>query len=701
MRVRVGRILLLVALSVVAIGLGHQVGQAQSGGATFTFYDLSGEQEEAIRAEWATVVEWMTSEYELPEPRTQFAIGQTLDSVRHLIPESEQGNFCARFTGGRLVIINTCEHRGSLVGWYAVQQGIGGTGDHFVEEHHVHRGPIWLSWALGEYLDSKFAAADGASLEVERERRQFTSPSDWNALREFEDPSAFWSSGLLGRDLAWLAVDWLVQQADEESYIKYFTLRGEHRTWREAFLAWFGLTPAQFYARFANERPEIERIVTGATDQEADAADREGIWLSTPLYPGLNLIGWVEAPMSAADLFAAIPRAEIAYTWNGVSGTWSAAWRGGGRLGGLSTLRPGMGIWLRIESGAPIRWERRVALASMQNTSLMGYAELASGYNFVPWAGWQHSFAALGTDLVRVYEWDPGYQQWSKPFSPSDLQTDGSIRFPWGNALSVQVRHAGLWRQGLARWWPTRADTSDWIDDIEYWGDVVSDDQTRLREQIRDVVAFFDSEYGAVAEPETHIAAELVSAADMFADLRGANSEVYCGHADRDEILLVIQCYGTNQIDQATFAHEYFHILQHDPYNARYLTSGPHRDPAPFWLMEGGAMYASARYDDHRGHQSYEQTRRNFEHTTTRITEKLSEALVAGSNAPYILGFFASEWLAYQRGERALLEYFTIRNNHATVEETFEATFGLTLEEFYEEFAEWRAGGFQRIEDAN
>ena len=168
------------------------------------------------------------------------------------------------------------------------------------------------------------------------------------------------------------------------------------------FQAWFGLTPAQFYARFASARPEFQRIVTGATVAEADEPDREGIWLSTPLYPGLNLIGWVEDPTPVTELFAAIPRLEIAYSYDATSRKWSAAWRRGGNLGGLSALKPGMGVWLRVSDGAPMHWERRVAPGSTRDTTLTLFSQLGVGHNFVAMGRIGQSFGPFDSDLLQV-----------------------------------------------------------------------------------------------------------------------------------------------------------------------------------------------------------------------------------------------------------------------------------------------------------
>lgn len=704
MRVRIGRILLIGALAALVVALGHQIGAAQQPGSTFQFYDVPEAQQEDIRQEWAAIVDWMANTYEISEPVRQFHIGQTDESVSDLTANATSYGSCGwgQQTEPILILILSCDRPESLVGWFMAFKGIAEQGDIVVEDGHLRRGPWWLNDGLFHYLNSKFAAHRGADLSAERTRRQFQAPSDWSILSEMETNEQYGRRSPEERGLGWLAVDWLVQRAGETSYVEYMTQRGEYREWHEAFEAKFGLTPDEFYTQFEEARPEFERIVTGGTEEDADAEEREGIWLSTPLYPGMNLIGWLEASLPIEKLFAAIPRIESAHVWDGVSQSWSMRWSGalfevwpdGVGPGVLRTLKPGMGVWLKISDGPPMYWDRRVTTPGPEKTTLTGYAQLGSGLNFVAWAGQPNSFEPLEDVLNGVYEWDAAYQKWVQPRYEKAVLVGGALQTARGYALMVQISSGGLWRQFVPNWWPDASAEHDWIASIRYWGDVGSPNRERLLKQINDVVMFFEEEYKTIADPSVFVAADEVSGASLYAQIRGAGTGVHCGHADTHEIILIIDCRGRDMIDSATFAHEYFHALQNSRYNPRYYTATPLRDDAPFWLTEGGATYANALYDAHRGHRSYETQRHSWVRSTEQISESLSQALVSGSNAPYVLGALASERLADKAGEASLIEYFSNRTEHATTEETFEATFGLALDAFYEEFADWRAAGF-------
>ena len=100
-------------------------------------------------------------------------------------------------------------------------------------------------------------------------------------------------------------------------------------------------------------------------------------------------------------------------------------------------------------------------------------------------------------------------------------------------------------------------------------------------------------------------------------------------------------------------------------------------------------------YRDDRGITERSGERANYVRGALRSAEPLRDAVIyTASGSHYTLGVLASELLDHRFGQRSLLEYFSQRALHATSAEAFEATFGLTLDEFYDEFAAWRAEGF-------
>ena len=185
------------------------------------------------------------------------------------------------------------------------------------------------------------------------------------------------------------------------------TTHGRYGQWEEAFSTILGLTSTAFCGQFADSRPTFERIVTGATVKEADREGRDGLWTSTALHPGLNLVGWLEAPIPVEDLFDAMPQAEALFVWQAGSKQWLAVARGGLNIGGLETLQPGMGFWLRISGEAPVRWDRRLAIGDPAVTYHPGFSEISQGRNLVAWTGNWRAAEAIGEDASRFQFWDP------------------------------------------------------------------------------------------------------------------------------------------------------------------------------------------------------------------------------------------------------------------------------------------------------
>ena len=296
-QVIVTRVVLTVLAISLAIGLGMGLARAQTPGATFVFHgDVTAERQAEIRAEWADVAAWLLAEYGLQWSFSRtINVGSDHEVIARFLGPGDGAPSCEWDYASSVVLVDDCVSPYFLFDAQIGSQGIGGTGDYIVEEGYSHRGPFWLSDALYVYARSRYAESRGESLDLERTRRQLRAPSDWSALSSLETLDAFWANYTIATELGWLAVDWLVQRAGDSSYIEYFRQRGRTPHWADAFEDAFGIRPAAFYAEFAASRPEIERVVTGATLAEADAQDRDGFWVSTELFPGLNLIGWLEA----------------------------------------------------------------------------------------------------------------------------------------------------------------------------------------------------------------------------------------------------------------------------------------------------------------------------------------------------------------------------------------------------------------------
>ena len=116
----------------------------------------------------------------------------------------------------------------------------------------------------------------------------------------------------------------------------------------------------------------------------------------------------------------------------------------------------------------------------------------------------------------------------------------------------------------------------------------------------------------------------------------------------------------------------------------------------PRWLENAAYWYALHAYRVARGFEDVDVSRaretnqavlatRSLESTSTwdGYSESLSESRT--------LGFLAVEWLATRAGDAAIFEYFRLLPDAESWEEAFETAFGITVDDFYEEFEAYRA----------
>lgn len=178
---------------------------------------------------------------------------------------------------------------------------------------------------------------------------------------------------------------------------------------------------------------------------------------------------------------------------------------------------------------------------------------------------------------------------------------------------------------------------------------------------------------GISLERQSEIRQELAEIRDFFADRFGAQaSALTVSVGDRDPGRARPGFMATT----ASFwdaAHEYFHVLQYELAGVRPW--GPH------WLVEGSATYAEEAYD---GDLEF---RRAIAPAGASFVSSIRETESANSvRLHYHLGFLAADWLVGHAGEHSLLQYYRLLPDHDGWEDAFAAAFGLTIEEFYEQF---------------
>jgi hypothetical protein len=143
-------------------------------------------------------------------------------------------------------------------------------------------------------------------------------------------------------------------------------------------------------------------------------------------------------------------------------------------------------------------------------------------------------------------------------------------------------------------------------------------------------------------------------------------------------------------------AHEYFHQVQ-------YALSGRNLQelPGPGWLIEGSANYETFRvFADYQFHESERVRDINKDmvwglHSPLSSLEALDQTRGEDSRAAYNLGLIATEFLATSYGEQSILKkYWETRATARTWQDAFRATFGISADDFYTKFEEYRRTNF-------
>ncbi len=121
----------------------------------------------------------------------------------------------------------------------------------------------------------------------------------------------------------------------------------------------------------------------------------------------------------------------------------------------------------------------------------------------------------------------------------------------------------------------------------------------------------------------------------------------------------------------------------------------------PLWLCRGVREYATYAYEVAAGRATSDEvraTRLRLAEGTTLPLSSFEDNYTVNENSYAInsasesaLFSLAAESLAAHVGDRALLEYFRLLPPLDTADAAFEQAFGLTFDDFYEQFEDYRA----------
>ncbi len=442
--------------------------------------------------------------------------------------------------------------------------------------------------------------------------------------------------------------------------------------------------------RFRSARAIVAAILVAlalwaASTPGVTVAQDEASTVTTRLYPGWNMVGWVGKTAPVTDLFEAIPELQEVRGWDTEAQRFrrSTPTSRGYRMGRVT---PGQGLWLEIGGEAAVDWERPVSDRYV-------LLSLEAGLNLVGWTGSdgtpiEEAFRRWGDAVHFAFRWDAEAQRFD-----TYLPGGGPL-----NTFAVLDRGDAFWVEmgRETRWWQSETGRTP----FEFGEGVSAERQVEVRRALTNVIGFFAERYG-IEPPEFTLSSG--------EDSRSAVTTHFRGLPPASRVVLSLLEIENDIVEdelESTLAHEYFHVLQHNL--ARY----PY---PPSWMTEGAATYASAVYEvsmlDRDGSAIRLIWTQRAEYFG-RTLEALEDSSAPGYDnlATYPLGALAVDWLVAhstlgdgpssplpqpmavaERGEHAsYLEYYRLLASPGSWTEAFETAFRVNPADFYQEFERYR-----------
>lgn len=141
-----------------------------------------------------------------------------------------------------------------------------------------------------------------------------------------------------------------------------------------------------------------------------------------------------------------------------------------------------------------------------------------------------------------------------------------------------------------------------------------------------------------------------------------------------------------------TLVHEYVHIVQ------SFLSNKAVTNTGPIWLYEGSANYVAFQAMTSTSEYSLEQMRGDAITQSRGMLSPLSSMITFSDTTaedteyPYTVGYLATEYLVSSDNQSGLknLRKFWQAQSDSTWQNAFKVTFGMTVDEFYPKFEEYR-----------
>jgi len=438
----------------------------------------------------------------------------------------------------------------------------------------------------------------------------------------------------------------------------------------------------------------------------------------TKLEPGVNLVGWVNAEKPIEGLFEELPRIELAFAWDSHAQRYIWAAPAVPRaMWTLQTLRPGMGIAIRLGGSDAIQWTR-------PRKPAQGAVRLFPGHNLVAWMGRDSASLAqvvkgVGGSFVGVDVRTGRSDQVAHQDIGSSAGSDQEPRILFGSAIWVETTANVYWLQ------PT-----GYLPEIRFSPDASTSLKARVLSDFRDVVDLYWHEFGFEADysafrllvPDSHgayLEMTLPAGPDLEHRIErtltlpraASNWNNLPGYGGAGEAMIQQSFWeepqGKYTRGRTLLMHEYTHVVQA---NLRGLFQSPlHRSPStlrtlvpevPGFLTEGMALFAEDLILIADGLTTPEQAEMDA-WRSTRGRPALPEA--RNSIDAYSLGHGSMYLLTANSDPKVLYDFFRNSGTYATGpnlhwqthtpwQSAFLKTFDTSIAAFGEQFASTRPG---------
>ena len=419
-----------------------------------------------------------------------------------------------------------------------------------------------------------------------------------------------------------------------------------------------------------------------ASSGPAGTSDADTI--TTTLYPGWNMVGWVGPSTPTSELFDMIPALRQVSAWDAEAQAYQHAVRN--RYDELPTLTPGVGLWLRLDGSSTVEWSRRVRPDGF-------VIRMEPGVNIVAIAA-DGGVTSVGLVAASARRWNPVIQRFeSYEFGDETLGR--------GDALQIEVPSAVNW------WQPGTPDQAP-----VFVGDVPAETRAAILAEYERAKEFFADRFGIVtAGPRQYIASDSEALRGVYDSVLkfelptlGDNSCAY-SISNRLTVRSLEYCgypRFTMVLDLSA------NLRAQLPVEWRWRGALP-AVREPHWLLIGAGSYPAFAFAETNEPTDIAETNEptaryrawsRYEARPVAIPLRNLEATdlhginIVMSTGERALSLFAVEHLVRLAGEPALFEYLRRLRIAADSGDTFATVFGLTVEDFYDSFEHYRAEAF-------